>query len=459
MRKNLLDQLPLTPATICHVHAIELMAMSDLLDLLPEAVSLVYKDLSWRGTRRVDPTKGRHGMAAEQVLRAGVLKQHTGVSYEGLAFGLADSTTYRTFCRLDFDKRVPTKSSLQKNVKRVTAETWEAIHSMVVRKANELGIEKGNKLRTDCTVVESNIHHPTDSTLLGDCVRVLTRIMKTAQEEFGIHFNSRRLRAKRRVLEISNAKRMKQRVPLYRDLVKVTWDALSQAQRTAEQLEAATCTTMRQIALVQALIGEIRALTPLAHRVLSQTERRVFRGETVAVDEKIVSIFEPHTDIIIKANRETEYGHKICLTTGTSSLVTDVVVETGNPADSTLVMRTVERAKALFGVLPRQVTFDGGFASRANLADIKALGVKDAAFHKRRGLEIDEMASSKRVYKKLRAFRAGIEGTISFLKRSFGLERCTWRGFQSFRAYVHASVLACNLLVVARHILAARAEA
>jgi IS5 family transposase len=173
--------------------------------------------------------------------------------------------------------------------------------------------------------------------------------------------------------------------------------------------------------------------------------------------EKIVSIFEPHTSIISKDNRVTEYGHKVCITTGASVIVTDVLVEVGNPADATLAVKTIERHKELFGKAPKQVSFDGGFATRSNLSAIKAAGVNDVAFHKRRGIEISEMTSSRRVYDKLRAFRAGIEGVISFLKRSFGLERCTWRGFASFRAYVHAGVLACNLLIVARHVLAARA--
>lgn len=457
MRRNLLDQLPLTPAAIDHVHAVELAAMGDLLDQLPEAVALVHEDLSWRGRRRIDPTKGRDGMAAEQVLRAGVLKQHTGVSYQGLAFGLADSSTYRSFCRIGFDKKPLTKSALQKNVKRVRPETWEAISRMLVKKAHELGIEKGEKVRSDCTVVESNIHHPTDSSLLGDCVRVFTRLMKKASRKFGLTFKSRKLRAKRRVLEISNAKSMKERTPLYRDLLKITEETVNQAEQIAEQLGHVQCETVMGIMAAQAIAAEIRHFIPLANQVMSQTERRVFRGESVPSAEKIVSIFEPHTSIIIKDNRDTEYGHKVCLTTGASALVTDVVVETGNPADSTLAVKMIARQKELFGKAPKQVSFDGGFATRSNLAAIKELGVKDAAFHKRRDIPVNEMTSSDRIFKKLRAFRAGIEGVISFLKRTFGLERCTWRGFASFRAYVHASVLACNLLVIARHVLAARA--
>ena len=456
MRKNLLDQLPLTPVPIDHVHASELGAMGDVLDWLPATVGLVHEDLCWRGTRRVDPTKGRDGMAAEQVLRAAVLKQLTGVSYEGLAFALADSSTYRTFCRLGFDKKPPKKCTLQKNIKRVKPETWDAVHKMVILKARELGIEQGGKVRTDCMVVESNIHHPTDSTLLGDCVRVFTRLMKRANKEFGLPFKSHLLRARRRVLGIANAKSMKQRMPLYRDLVKMTKATLRRAERTAAQLDRVQCETLTAFAMAEAIAAEIRHFVPLASQVVSQTERRVFSAESVPATEKIVSIFEPHTDIIIKDNRDTEYGHKVCLTTG-AALVTDVVIEKGNPADQTLATRMIERQKALFGKVPRQASFDGGFATRTNLASIRAMGVQDVAFHKRCGLEIEEMASSKRVYKMLRAFRAGIEGTISFLKRIFGLERCTWRSFDSFCAYVHSSVLACNLLRVARHLLAARA--
>jgi transposase, IS5 family len=457
MRKNLLDQLPLTPATIDHTHGREIAAMGDILDRLGEGVvALVHEDLCQRGGRRVDPTKGRHGMAAEQVLRAGVLKQLTGLSYDALAFGLADSTTYRSFCRIGFDAKPFKKSTLQKNIKRVNPETWEAIDRMIVLKAQELGIEKGEKVRTDCTVVESNIHHPNDSSLLGDCVRVLARVMKRVKERFALQFHDRRRRAKRRVLGISNAKSMKERKPLYVDLMKITEETAQQAERIAKELDSVHCESLADALAAQADAAEIRHFLPLVSQVLSQTERRVLRNESVPANEKIVSIFEPHTDIIIKAPREVEYGHKVTLSTGPSALVTDIVIERGNPADATLATKMIERQKDLFGKAPKQVAFDGGFATVANLGEIKALGVKDVVFHKRRGIEIQQMASSERIYKKLRGFRAGIEGTISFLKRTFGLERCMWRSFDSFRAYVHASAVACNLLVVARHLIAAQ---
>ena len=208
--------------------------------------------------------------------------------------------------------------------------------------------------------------------------------------------------------------------------------------------------SLMDMALAQSLAVDLGHYVELANQVISQTERRVFQGETVPANEKIVSIFEDHTDIIIKDNRETQYGHKICLTTGASGLVTDVVVEPGNPADSTLAVKMIERHKELFGKAPRQASFDGGFASRRNLADIKRLGVQDVAFSKRCRLEIEDMVKSKHVYRQLRAFRAGIEGTISFLKRILRLARCFNKGWKHFASTVGQTVFAHNLLILAR---------
>jgi len=141
---------------------------------------------------------------------------------------------------------------------------------------------------------------------------------------------------------------------------------------------------------------------------------------------------------------------EVCLTTGVSGMILDLVVEDGNPADSTLASRMMRRVKGIFGRAPRQAAFDGGFSSRANVDDIKNLGVTDIAFSKHVGLKVEDTAKSDWVFKKLRNFRAGIEAGISWLKRVFGLSRCTWRGLPAFKSYVWASALAFNLLVLAR---------
>ena len=192
----------------------------------------------------------------------------------------------------------------------------------------------------------------------------------------------------------------------------------------------------------------------LTQQVIDQTRRRVLEGESVAAADKIVSIFEEHTDIIRKDRRETLFGHKICLSAGASSMILDCWVLEGNPADSTLAQTMIERQQEILGRVPRQVSFDGCFASKPNLDEIKEQGVQDVVFSKRRGLAISDMAKSIWVYRRLRNFRAGIEGIISVLKRAFGLDRCTWRSLPSFRSYVWGSIIACNLLVFARHAVA-----
>ena len=178
-----------------------------------------------------------------------------------------------------------------------------------------------------------------------------------------------------------------------------------------------------------ALARNIERAVGIFRMVIDQTVRRVIRGEKVPASEKVVSFFEEHTDIIVKGRRDTQYGHKVFLTGGASNLILDCLIERGNPADSDRYQDLLERHKEQFGRAPRQVSADGGFASRNNLAFAKGREVKDAVFAKKRGLTVMEMAKSAWVYKMLRNFRAGIEAGISTLKRAFGLDRCTWSGW------------------------------
>jgi len=305
-------------------------------------------------------------------------------------------------------------------------------------------VEDGRKIRIDGTVTATNVHAPTDSSLLNDAVRVLTRLMVRAREDFGIRpFPDRTKRANRRALEVLNTKGRK-RTKAYRDLLKVTRESVGYSQEAAAELEK--CRDVMAPLLARRIEHYVR----LANCVIDQTERRVLHGEAVPAEEKIFSIFEEHTDIIIKDRRDTHYGHKLTIACGRSGLVLDWVVEDGNPADSTLALRMLERQKEIYGRAPRQAALDGGYASKANLQKGKELGVQDLVFSKKRGLEVSEMAKSHWVFKRLRNFRAGIEGWISYLKRSFGLDRCNWRGWPGFHRYTGASIIAANLLILAR---------
>lgn len=425
--------------------------MSALLDEDPTAAAAVEQDLE-AARRRHGTTWSAGGLGGEQVLRALVLKQMHGFSYRALAFHLADSRTYRSFCRLGWRDPDPSKSALAAGIKAVRAETLERIHRTLLATAAAHGIESGRKVRVDATVVESLIHRPADSELLWDGVRVLTRLMRRARHLLGPRcpgFSSRLRRAKRRRLGVLNAKSRRDRRRAYQDLLRVTDEVAGWARQIEQALQQHRDADPRRVTLA----AELDRFLLLTHRVIDQTRRRVLGGESVAAGEKVVSLFEEHTDIVRKDRRETLYGHKICLTSGASSLILDCVVLAGNPADASLAETMIDRQIDLYGRPPRQAAFDGGFSSRANLAGLKSRGVKDVAFSKHRGLEVGDMARSGWVYRRLRHFRAGIEGIISWLKRVFGLDRCTWRSLPSFRAYVWSSILSFNLLVLARHLL------
>jgi IS5 family transposase len=448
MRTSVLEQLPLVPQVVGHQHVEELREMSRILDANPQAAELVLTDLLAGG---IDPAKGREGLSGDQVLRIGIIKQTNNFSYEELAFHLADSMSYQAFCRIGIGAEAPTASTLQNNVKKVRPETMEAINRMLVGYAKDKGVEDGHKVRTDCTVMRANIHEPTDSSLLWDCVRVLVRYVERAQVCIDVPFVDHTRRAKRRFIGINNAKKQVERERLYRDLIKVTEKTVDYARNVVRALETAYPAEAREEPALRNLYATLRHYIELTERVLDQTRRRILDGESVPAAEKVVSIFEPHTDIIVKDRRETLYGHKLCLTTGASGLVLDCVIEKGNPADSVLAANMIERQIDIYRKAPRQVTFDGGFASKDNLAAIKALAVKDVAFSKSRGLAITDMVKSTWVYRTLKRFRAGIESIISFLKRCFGWDRCTWRSLESFKAYTWTSVVAANLLMLARH--------
>jgi IS5 family transposase len=437
-------------------HAAELQAISRLLDDHPRIEELVLQDLRAAGHSQ-EATCGAGGLSAEQVLRMLVVKQMNGFSYRVLAFHLADSRSYRTFCRLGITDKVPSKSALNANFKALQPATLEAIHRVIIGAARQAKVEAGRTVRVDCTVVASNIHEPSDSELLWDCVRVILRLLRVARKVLGparVEFGNRTRRAKRRRKEIANAKTAVERQRAYRDLLAVTAEVHACGLRIRDLLRQPAVLADLDLGDALSMQGIADALDhylPLAQRVMDQTRRRVVAGESVPAAEKIVSIFEPHTDIIRKDRRETLYGHKICLTGGASSMILDCTVLQGNPADSTLAKTMVDRQADIFSRPPRQIVFDGAFASKLNLQDIKAEGVRDVAFSKSPGLEIGAMVKSSWVYKRLRDFRAGIEGNISFLKRIFGLDRCTWRSRASFQSYVWASILSFNLLVFARH--------
>jgi IS5 family transposase len=438
MRQERTVQASLFDVFADHEIGRELKAMSQWLDEHRELIGLAAEDLRRHGVKET----GREGLPAESVVRCALLKQHRQLSYEELAFHLEDSASFRAFARLSLSW-TPKKSVLHRTISAIRAETWEAINRALLASARHEKIEAGKIVRFDSTVTAALMHEPTDSSLLWDGVRVLARLLRAADALVGsLEWRDHRRAAKKRARTIEYARDRLKRIPHYRELIKLTRSTLTYADQAAAQVSRADPIAA---ALWQA---EFRHYRPLIERIIAQTERRVLHGEAVAANEKIVSLFEPHADIIVKGARDVQYGHKLNLTTGRSGLILDLVIEAGNPADSERFLPMLQRHIAFYGAAPRPA--DGGFASRDNLAQAKALGVHDAAFHKKAGLRVMDMVKSNWVYRKLRNFRAGIESDISCLKRAYGLARCLWRGLDHFTAYVWSSAVAYNLAVFAR---------
>ena len=442
MRQERIIQASLFDVFAEHEIGRELKAMSQWLDEHRGLLGLVAGDLRRHGIQET----GRHGLPAEAVLRSALLKQQRQLSYEELAFHLEDSASFRAFARLPLSWS-PKKSVLHKTISAISAASWETINRTVVSSARQEKLEHGTVVRIDSTVTQALMHAPSDSSLLWDGVRVMTRLLEQAMAIPGapaiVWRNHRRL-AKKRALAIQYSRGKARKAKLYCDLISATRATVAALHHAAQRLTA--CVSIE----AELWRSQLRHYLPLIERVIDQAERRVLAGEAVPAGEKLVSLFETHADIIVKGGRDVHYGHKLNLTTGRSGLILDLVIEAGNPADSERFLPMLDRHIALCGSPPRQVAADGGYATRDNLEQAKARGVSDVAFHKKRGLAIEDMVKSRWVYRRLRNFRAGVEAGISCLKRAYGLTRSTWRGLAHFKAYVWSSVVAYNLTLLAR---------
>ena len=419
-----------------------LQAISQWLDGQRSLVSLVAGDLRRQGVRET----GRRGLPAETVLRCALLKQQRQLSYEELAFHLEDSASFRAFARLSLAWS-PKKSVLHQTISALRPQTWEAVNQALLASAQQEKLESGATVRIDSTVSAALMHQPSDSTLLWDGVRVMTRLLRRAgrlPEAPAVRWRDRRRLAKKRARAIDYSRGKAKKRALYRELI-----AAVQATRAELQTVAAGLAETVGVAAERWRAG-VNHYLPLIARIIDQSERRVLRGEAVPAGEKLVSLFEPHADIIVKGGREVQYGHKLNLATGKSGLILDVVVEAGNPADAERFLPMLDRQIARRGAPPRQTAADGGYASRDNLKQAKARGVQDVAFHKKCGIAVADMVKSQWVYRRLRNFRAGIEAGISVFKRTYGGARCIWRGLDHFKAYIWSAVVAHNLILFAR---------
>jgi IS5 family transposase len=434
----------------------ELQKMSEVLDRHPEFALWAHEDLS-KGKIET----GNTGLSADQTLRAATIKNLRGLSYEKLAFNLMDSNSSRAFLMMGPGESY-SSSCLQDAVSKISEETWEKISVELVLDAKEQGIEDCRRARVDSTVTDSNIHHPTDSSLLYDCIRVTNRLFQrlrkmTKKQSWRFSTNKDVKDAKTLRYKINNAKNDEERLPLYKDLLKISERLEKDFPSILKKIEKVVMKKNHGSKSKSKMEKDYEQLLDVhfyLEKIIYQTIKRVIKGQSVPSAKKIVSIFEPHTDIIVKDRRETQFGHKVFVTSGKSNMILHCDIPKGNPNDSEMFMKTLNSLNESYNRYPFKVSADGGFASKENVEDAHDLGVRDVCFPKKCNMEITDMVKSSWVYKNLLNWRAGIEAGISFLKRCFGMSKANWTGFDGFKKYIRNGIATFNLMVLARHEIA-----
>lgn len=424
-----------------------LKKMDAIIDENPDILAAVHADLT--GSLK---KSGRKGLSAERVLRSAILKQYKSYSYRELHKSLNDGVSLRWFTRFYSDS-VPHFTALQKAIKSIKPNSWNRINDMLVRFAKERKLENGRYIRADTTVTESNIAYPLDARLLNDSVRVLTKIMQRSLElvpGFNFSFAKRTKRAKKRCYQIVMAKGPKteqRRKKLYKDLLKVANEVFHMASLCCKQL--GNSVHLEAIALHDQL-DHYLTLSAVA---IDQCKRRVIKAEKVPAQEKLVSLFEEHTDIIKrgKSKSPTEFGHKVLVASGKSGLITQYQTFRGNPSDDTMLADILACHQQQYQKAPWHLSADRRFFSAENEKQAYESGVKKVSICKPGYRSKDRQQLEKEQwFKKLQRFRAGIEGLISGLMRGYGLKRCLWKGWQAFQSYVGLSIVTFNLQKIAQ---------
>jgi transposase, IS5 family len=432
-----------------------LQAISDFLDAHDEVIETIRDDLR-RGLK--NPDTGRSGLTAQQVLRSLVLMRVKNWDYRELRERIADGCTLRQFTEF-YCRPVPKHDAFHRAMVRLTPQTLRTVNELVVQAAVALGLEDGRKLRVDTTVVQTDIHHPTDNTLLWDVVRVVTRLVGQLADVIGppIKGFCNRTRAARRRMQalqrMTTAQRHEQQTRKYRELIAIAEEVVQRARAALRHTRKVRGKDLVSELAIETLRKGIDRSCGLGDRVIDQARRRVIEGEQVPNAEKIYSIFEPHTDLIKRGKVRTpvEFGHKVFLAESAQGLITQYEVLNGNPSDEDHVEPSLQRHKDAFGSAPELYGSDRGFFSDRNVTSCERDGVKTVCIPQRGGRKTPEREAYEKspAFKKGQRFRAGIEGRISVLFRGRGMKRCLAEGRERFELWVGAAALANNLMTVA----------
>jgi transposase, IS5 family len=419
-------------------------------------VSAVYEALAKRHPK--SRSRGRYGAPAEVVLRLLILKHVRNWSYAVLEREVRANLVYRDFTRVGGGKMPDAKTMGRWGV-ALGPEVIKQVHERLVQIARDTGVTAGRRMRVDTTVVETDIHHPTDSTLMGDGVRVLTRIMRKITKiagTAGTKLRDRSRSVKLRLLEIGrvarakgaiNPEKLKQR---YARLLDTTSRVVGQAKRFSDEIARRvkrSKSILEQFAL-DGLRQQLDLMIPRVRQVMRQTRARIFRGNTRS-EGKLLSLFEPSTEVIRKgkAGKPNEFGKMVKLQEAENQIITDYQVYAQRPYDSDLLLAAIETHQALLGRAPRLVAADAAFYSLKNEAAAKAKGVKRVCIPSRSTRSPERKREQrKRWFRDGQKWRTGSEGRISVVKRRHGLNRCRYKGYVGMNRWVGLGVIADNVV-------------
>jgi IS5 family transposase len=430
--------------------------IADILDQNPAILDAVHRDLV-AGEKKLN--RNIEGVSSETVLRLIVVQQIEGLSFRDLMLRIGDSWMLCFFVKV-YDDPLIDYSTFNKLVNCITPETWKIINDILVRFARDKRGAKGEQLRIDTTVVETDVHFPTDSSLMFDCVRVLSRLLTAVRGINPAIVGNRRTRvkdAKKLAYRITMEARTKDHKARMRSLHAKLIDATGRTLVWARGVCAAMSgrapvergERMRWLQLKEDLLHYGK----LTERCIHQARERTQHDRPVSAEEKVLSIFEPHTELLKrgKAGKEVEFGHMVELHQIENGLITNYRVHERRPYEPSLVAQAIDEHTIIFGHAPKVLGADKGFHAPGVADAARAAGVRTAAIPKKgQRTALEERREHSLAFKLAQAFRAGIEGTISVLKRVYGLWRCLREGWDRYCSYIGAGIFSHNLARLAR---------
>jgi IS5 family transposase len=385
--------------------------------------------------------------SVEQIIRAAIYKELKAYDYRELEYAQTDSRICANFIKLDLRKPF-SYQMFQKYISRITVQSLQKLLIAINQIAIKEGFEDIKSLRIDSTVVKTNIHYPTNNALVWDCIKESHRLLSQLSEAAeGLSFRDYRRSAKTVYYKINNIKSADKRLKLFHKQLVTFTKSINQVDQVLRNPKKKSYSV---IAL--AIEVSLREHLNVMRKVFDITRRKEILGESVPNCEKIFSIYEPHTDIIVKGSREVQFGHKVNIAGGKSNLILDCQILDGNPNDSKLFEPTLERIESHYGKTPRDVSADGAYASLKNKKTAEEKGVTNIVFNKVVG-SLKSQASSKNMETMLKKWRSGIEAVISNYKRKFEMFVCNWKGKAHFDAKVLWSAIAYNIRVMTRIVL------